>query len=284
KYIVEKSLCESEYKDIEIPVKWKHRCPDKHVITVVQGGRLGNQLWEYASVWAVAKATNREAFVPSCMIDRLSYIFKNVTRIPPLKYIEDCKVEYKRIRNVLEIEKATGSIILRKWIQLPDYVVLYINEIAELFQFQDHITEKSQDILRKVSAGVKYPVFVAVHVRRTDYKGYLKTKLNASLVTEDFFIRQMNYLRNKYFKVLFIVLSDDPSWCEKKLKSNDTFVLKGNSAEQDLSIMANCNHTIFDYGTYGKWGALLTGGDTYLYNVETNKKLASLLPNSHLVM
>ncbi|KAJ9574572.1 hypothetical protein L9F63_008268 [Diploptera punctata] len=281
--MIEKSLCLSEHKDIEIPEKWKHKCPDKPVITVGQGGRLGNQIWEYASVWAVAKGTSREPFVPSCIIDRLNYIFKNFTKIPPLKYIENCKIEYKTLSNVTEIEEATGSIVLKKWIQIPKYVVLYKKEILELFQFQDHITEKSQDILRKVSAGAIDPVFVAVHVRRTDYKIYLKRKMNMSLVTEAFFIKHMNYIRNKYLKVLFIVLSDDPSWCEKKLKASDTFVLKGNSPEQDLSIMANCNHTLFDYGTYGTWGALLAGGDTYLYTVAYNTEMASLLPNWHLV-
>ncbi|KAJ9588030.1 hypothetical protein L9F63_028162 [Diploptera punctata] len=93
----------------------------------------------------------------------------------------------------------------------------------------------------------------------------------------------MNYFRNKYVNVLFVVLSDDPSWCYEKLKSSDSVVLKGNSAEQDLSIMANCNHTILDYGTYGKWGAMFAGGETFLYNISSSVKIAKLMPNWHLV-
>ena len=126
---------------------------------------------------------------------------------------------------------------------------------------------------------------MSVHVRRTDYNSYLKRKLNVTLVTEDFFVRQMDYFRKKYVNTLFVVVSDDPDWCERKLNLSDTVVLRGNSPEQDLSVMAQCNHSIFDYGTFGEWGALMAGGETLLYNLSsgTEVKLATLLPNWHLV-
>ena len=31
-----------------------------------------------------------------------------------------------------------------------------------------------------------------------------------------------------------------------------------------MALLANCNHSIFDYGTYGMWGGLLSGGITLL--------------------
>jgi len=43
-------------------------------------------------------------------------------------------------------------------------------------------------------------------------------------------------------------------------------VIRNKSPEQDLAIMAAYNHSIIDYGTYGMRGAILSGGNTFVYN------------------
>ena len=52
--------------------------------------------------------------------------------------------------------------------------------------------------------------------------------------------------------------------------------------------MAACNLSIIDYGTYGVWGAILSGGDIFFYNLTNSYdaafEMASLLPNWHIVM
>jgi galactoside 2-L-fucosyltransferase 1/2 len=87
------------------------------------------------------------------------------------------------------------------------------------------------------------------------------------MVQPDFFLRQMNHLRNKYKPIIFVVVSDDPKWCERELHGDDVVVMRNNSPAQDLAIMAACNHSIIDYGTYGMWGAILSGGDIFVYNL-----------------
>ena len=45
------------------------------------------------------------------------------------------------------------------------------------------------------------------------------------------------------------------------------------SPGEDLAIMSLCNHTIFDYGTYGLWAALMTwvkGGRVIMANNYNN--------------
>lgn len=39
-------------------------CPRDGIVTVYQGGRLGNQMFEYAGVWAVARRTGLDPYVP----------------------------------------------------------------------------------------------------------------------------------------------------------------------------------------------------------------------------
>jgi galactoside 2-L-fucosyltransferase 1/2 len=64
--------------------------------------------------------------------------------------------------------------------------------------------------------------------------------------------------------------------------------MRNNSPAQDLAIMAACNLSIIDYGTYGMWGAILSGGDTFVYNLTNSYdaafEMALFLPNWHIVM
>ncbi|KAF0312649.1 Galactoside 2-alpha-L-fucosyltransferase 1 [Amphibalanus amphitrite] len=42
--------------------------------------------------------------------------------------------------------------------------------------------------------------------------------------------------------------------------------------ERDLALLAACNHTIFDYGTYGFFAAFLAGGDMILADGVSEKE------------
>jgi galactoside 2-L-fucosyltransferase 1/2 len=244
-------------------------------------------MYEYISVWAIAKKTGHEPYVPSCMIQELGKIFQNLT-LPPISYIAYCTIQKYPVRVEADmIDKFNGSMLLPVYAQLPIYIAPLVSEIPKIFQFKEHIRDESQRLLHSASKGKKNITYVGCHVRRTDYKGHLKLLYNASMVKPDYFLRQMNLLRNTYKPIIFVVLSDDPKWCERELPGDDVVVMKTNSPVQDLAIMAACNHSIIDYGTYGMWGAILSGGDTFVYNLTNSYdaafEMASLLPNWHIV-
>ena len=68
----------------------------------------------------------------------------------------------------------------------------------------------------------------------------------------------MNYFREKYSNVTFIVASDDKIWCQKFLAKDDVIVTSiQNSAELDFAILKNCNHSIISVGTFGFWTGYL---------------------------
>jgi galactoside 2-L-fucosyltransferase 1/2 len=282
----ESTLCSSPNIHIEPPRHNNIRCPQKPIVTVQQLGRLGNQIYEYASVWAIAKKKAHEPYVPSCLIHELEKVFRNLT-IPPLSYLAYCTVQEFPIQvKADEIDHFNGSILLPHYAQLPKYIAPLVNEVRQTFRFKEHLVDESQRLLHNASRGVRNITYVGVHVRRTDYEGHLKRSFKVSAVKPDFFPRQMDVFRNKYKPVMFVVVSDDPEWCERELLADDVVVMKNNSPAQDLAIMAACNHSIIDYGTYGSWGAILAGGDTFVYNLGTDAAfaMASVLPNWHLVI
>lgn len=75
----EQSLCTSNIKHKK---SWKRaNCPQYGIVTIMQGGRLGNQMWEYASVWALARRTGLEPYVPRCIRLKLDQVFEALTGI-----------------------------------------------------------------------------------------------------------------------------------------------------------------------------------------------------------
>lgn len=289
----EQSLCTSNLKHKKL---WRRqRCPQDGIVTVMQGGRLGNQLWEYASVWAVARRTGLEPYVPRCIHSRLDQVFESLT-LPTLDELAHCPVNLNSFVNTLEMWNYTNqSILLPRYASLPEVVLTWVQDLFQEFTFRKKLRDKSLQVLRTAgkltnnSLSNETALYVGVHVRRTDYLGYLWRKHNAVLAEPKYFFTAMEYFEKKYPSVVFIVISDDPAWCIQHLgKKKNVFVAGKNSLStpgQDLAIMAACNHTIIDYGTFGVWGALLAGGETVLYNISHHltTRVAELLPNWHVI-
>lgn len=100
--------------------------------------------------------------------------------------------------------------------------------------------------------------------------------------------------------MIFLVTSDDVKWCKRVFIDieaifffpSDFFrkmpVVSG--AHFDMCVMSLCNHSIYDYGTFGFWGAYLSGGHTILaHNIGTgnNSEVEAIkqanLPNWHFI-
>ena len=155
-------------------------------------------------------------------------------------------------------------------------------------------------------------VYVGLHARRGDRLANWRSSRRhrrASLVGRfeaEFFNTALERLRREYNRpgqrVVFIATSDDPGWLGRKLLSRgDVFyprhtiaaaraalpnrreigqifsharlAVKGSmSYGTDLAVLAACNHTVLDYGTFGLWAGLLAGGRILLpsnYSADT---------------
>ncbi|XP_071051468.1 galactoside 2-alpha-L-fucosyltransferase Sec1-like [Onthophagus taurus] len=279
----EQRICKG---NIKRRVVFKHRrCPQQGIVTVEQGGRLGNQMWAYASVWAIGRRTGLETYVPQCIRAELDKVF-DVLSVPSFEEIGHCELN-RFVRSVDSWNYTNQSIILKKYTMELEIVLSWVQDIIQEFSFRRALLVRSQKLLREASKGKSGSVFVGIHVRRTDYIGYLQRKLHINAVGMGFYRKAMGYFLNKYKNVTFIVVSDDPGWCQAHFKSYDNVYIASekNKAADDLAILASCNHTIFDYGTFGTWGAILAGGETVCYNLthHISTKIVQILPNWHLM-
>lgn len=289
---LEKDLCLDEGIRRNITMGGSMRCPKNGIVTVVQGGRLGNQIWEYASVVAVAKVTGLQPYVPGCIKSTLEPLFQNLS-VPLLDEIGHCTVQIsKYIRYMEEYNpKRHNTIILKKYNVQPELIAKYIHDIIQELSIKKGLLEESQKILHPVTKyfNKTFDTFIGVHVRRTDYIPHIRQMYRVKPAYIDFYKSAIDYFSEKNPNSVFVVVTDDPIWCQKHFKTmSNVFVisklLQNSTPELDMAILASCNHTIIDYGTFGEWGALLAGGETIFYKINgnyTSERLSKVMSKWH---
>lgn len=147
-----------------------------------------------------------------------------------------------------------------------DRILMYDTPlIRKSFQLQPTLKSHAQSVLTRIKnfrhkTQNNDVVFVSIHVRRQDYIQYLRKFLD-----KKFYFKAIEYYEAKYKNVIFVVASDDPTWCHKNFihKPNVFIVSKSepNSVYKDFAVLTQCNHSIIDYGTYGIMAAVITGGE-----------------------
>ena len=141
--VFESTMSLSSNIPIKPPPNNNIHCPQTSIVTVRQKGRIGNQIFKYISVLALAKTTGREPYVPSCLITELEKIFRNLA-VPPLSYLAYCPIqEYPLEVTVDQVDHSNGSIIPPNNIQLPTYIAPFVSKIRQIFQFKKYIIDKS---------------------------------------------------------------------------------------------------------------------------------------------
>ncbi|KAH1005224.1 hypothetical protein HUJ04_006250 [Dendroctonus ponderosae] len=274
---LDKLLCSRE---VEPSNETMRPCPKHGIATMIPGGRtaiVGNQMWEYSAIWFVAKETGRQPYIPTCVKLALEGIFEGMS-LPSLQAIGHCPFDQSSsVDSMEQLVLPHQSIIVPAFSFERRLAIPHLDEVVREFKFKKPLRDKAQEDLREIAADLlpsATPTFIGVHVRRGDYGAFLKRKWNATMVTATFFRKSMNYYRAKFSNCLFIYISDDPLWCFQHFGNlSDVFVTSLNSRRtpaEDLALMAACNHTIFDYGTFGEWGSILAGGLAIFNNRDQN--------------
>ena len=147
---------------------------------------------------------------------------------------------------------------------LVDLYPKYLNIVRETFIFREKYQQKATNFMNnlKIEFNYKNPTFVSVHVRRTDQKFTFNGGVTLS---GQYYSNAMKLAREMYENAIFIVVSDDLAWCRDNLEGeNLRYTNNADSVEgtgMDLAVLAACNHSVVSHGSFGFWGALLSGGD-----------------------
>ncbi|PVD20579.1 hypothetical protein C0Q70_18735 [Pomacea canaliculata] len=231
--------------------------------------RLGNQMFQYASLLGIALKTNRiPVFLKTSSL--LYDVLRNTSIIDnSVKYSNQCHENFIRepvcckfFPRFFELDP-NKNYTIGKFLQSWRYFFEHEAEIREALKFKDSVVSQARKVVDSLRQ--KYNrTLTGVHVRRGDYLTNVKGYKAAPL---EYLLHAMDYVRKRFGDVTFVVSSNDVTWCQEQFaNTSDVTVLSANSTPAvDMMTLASLDHMIMTVGTYGWWASFLNPGVTVYY-------------------
>lgn len=247
------------------------------MISVKIEGRLGNQLFQYAFIYAAAKKLNTGFYVDKSiekfllpqyfdinsdifsLLDKYIFSitgFKNMFRIHLKKNIYKFANKYFLLKNPIKIsnEEFAQNIINKLedkrlyigFFQSEKYFEQYKNDIISLFTIKRRYRDLFCFILKENNIQGKKAV---VHVRRGDYVdlGWAQSL--------EYYHKAIKQIEAE--NMLFIFISDDNTFVEKEFNYiSNKYISKSNEII-DFQFLINADICILSCSSFSWWGAYL---------------------------
>jgi len=214
-----------------------------------KNGRLGNQMFQYATLFSVGFARAYKIGIPEDQT--ISKVFK----LPTTHYLENFnnKIFYKE----------EGFAFDPKVFLIPDSTEIfgyfqsgnYFNHCDEVlrkeFEFLPHIDRHADEFLQKFID----EIICAVHVRRGDYANLSHYHTNLG---PEYYVPACSLVFQNAPNVRFLVFTDDPEWCRQSFKDERFTIVETNDVGLDLCIMSKCHAHVIANSSFSWWGAWLS--------------------------
>jgi len=211
-------------------------------------GRLGNQLFQYASLRGIASKNNQEFMVPNAeLFDYFEMVGAKLgRRNSPIFQENDFHFDEELFT------KFQYDVDLFGYYQSEKYFKHIEDEIRQDFAFKKHIYGPCWEMIKDI------PERMSLHVRRGDY---LKKSDCHPPCTIEYYEQALSKFDES---IPVLIFGDDPEWCkEQELFSSDRFMIaEENSVEVDLCLMAMCQHHILSNSSLAWWGAWLANSQS----------------------
>lgn len=187
------------------------------------------------------------------ILNRLFYLFDERYGIQFNRHIVTQKFPYIFDSKYLNIKN--NSYIQGYWAD-ERYFKKIGSILRKEFTPKKKLDKKNLQILEKI----KKTNSVSVHVRRSDY---VTNKRNIQkFIGLNYYVKEINKIKNKVSKPVFFVFSDDIAWCKENLNSlmNNVYYIDNNQGKdsyKDLLLMSACKHNIIANSTFSWWGRWL---------------------------
>jgi galactoside 2-L-fucosyltransferase 1/2 len=266
----------SDEGDLYFVLPWMQNAPNvssqRPLITIKHMGRLGNILFEYAALLAVAHITNKTAVLspPFRSLKKMFHVSlpvcRNLTKLKSMKPFKEVAPQLMRTRERLaNLSSETAGIRLEGYFQSYTYFNTVAVKLRKELQFRRNISTTVRNFFKNHTDDGKGTVRVGMHIRRTDMNTPLKIKQGYGTPPVSYFRNAMKYFQKKYKNVIFIICTDDLKWAEKTFKGRNLVFSRNNLPHVDLAILSSCDHVIISNGTFSWWAGWLCKGTTVRY-------------------
>jgi hypothetical protein len=252
-------------------------------------GGLGNQMFQFATAFALAKQMKTKVGIDLSEINKkegkidftyrnfqLEQVFNidNFDIIPTLSYnfiigthlIDKVKRVFIKGSFFYEKDLTFDPLIfdikknayIEGYFQSEKYFITYENDIRKQFSFKQRPNIKTE----LLSEQIKRKNAIAIHVRRGDYVNNKAINLVHGACSLDYYKKALTLFDLTQHQLYFF--SDDINWVKEKFNFIDlntsTFVdwNNGENAWQDMHLMSKCKHFIIANSSFSWWGAWLS--------------------------
>jgi Glycosyl transferase family 11 len=205
-------------------------------------GRLGNQMFQYASLKGIAKKRGYSYSIPNKNELNNCFYIKETLQNKTERTIIVEKFEF----NEEFFNDCPDNVDIRGYFQTEKYFKHIEQEIRSDFTFVNKIYKPCKDYINSIYKNNKV---ISLHVRRGDYL----TDPNFECLDLNYYYEALEELPD--FPVL--IVSDDPEWCKEKFKGKKFNISLTKNTYFDLCLMTICDYHIIANSSFSWWGSWL---------------------------
>lgn len=263
-------------------------------------GGLGNQMFQYAFAYTVAKKFNLQMFFDFCFFEDVKHTAIATDREFELHAFdikcqeaskEDlAKVVFSKRQSKLQkflwqnfklkSFEPDGNDFLQKnsyvfdktlfkkpyyyyngYFQNEKYFKSEKENLIKCFTLNLPLDEQNQNVLNKILETNS----VSIHIRRGDYITLENANKFHGVCSLDYYKKAIDFIAKRVKNPHFFVFSDDIDWVNKNLKIQYPMTIVDFNQNQgwfDLELMKNCKHNITANSSFSWWGAWLNQNPT----------------------
>jgi hypothetical protein len=223
-------------------------------------GRLGNQMFQYASLRGIAANRGFDFCIPSEHVFGVSdsNVKNSTCNIHNVFNLSSVKCEITSNRIVQEssyhfdedlFNYCDDDVDLYGYFQTEKYFKSIEEDIKKDFTFSEELLNSCSEFIEQISSTNK---IISLHVRHGDY---LNLQSYHPVPSIEYYSKALSLLPD----LPVMLFTDDPEWClEQELFDSDRFLLsQSNEANVDMCMMSLCSHHIIANSSFSWWGAWL---------------------------
>ncbi|GAB3927652.1 alpha-1,2-fucosyltransferase [Mucilaginibacter myungsuensis] len=250
------------------------------MIAIRLEGRLGNQLFQYAFIYATAKKLGVKFYIDQsvCRVmigeyfqiptDGFNFLSQKVFTITGFKNLFSHHLKkgfYKltqklyRLKPIVfdssmspkpQLQQCADNGFYFGYFQSEAYFENNVADIRKLFCIKEKYQRMYAEAIKDLPSNKKKAV---VHIRRGDY-----LTLDIGLPSS-YYHQAIERLNGP--DILFVFISDDPDHIATEFKYLENKYVSDNSEIVDLQLLINADHLILSNSSYSWWGAWLNTKD-----------------------
>lgn len=231
-------------------------------------GRLGNQMFQYATGYALAKKHKSTLYIPGTdiyggingnqLVQTFELPYVTFEPCPPAKLLyNEASFSYNH-----EVLNLPNNVDICGYFQCEKYFKDYRTDIVQTeFKFKNNVIKRSAQVVEKIKNAHQINELCSIHIRLGDYIKLPNVHKNLDL---NYYEAAMKKISTD---VTGLVFSDDIKLAEKMIKKSDIkqkIIYIDEAYDICLYLMSISNYHVIANSSYSWWGAWLSESKTVI--------------------